>query len=137
LLSIPITHSLGAGILGCCTGQGPGKHDKVLQTGSVLNITKETVHNQPRFDHSNLPAHYEYTRVLLQPVADEFCNLLSRDLHSDTNNRPRFIIESEIEECYNRIIRALREAELKYIPRIRVNALKFWWDAELDELKHN
>ena len=136
LLSIPTTHSLGGGILDCLTGRGKGKQKNLFPASSVLNITKETEHSQPRFDHGNLPAYYEYTRVLLQPIADEFTSLLLHDSHSYTN-RSRHIIESDIEECYGRVINALREAELKYIPSTKVNALKFWWDAELNELKQN
>ena len=36
---------------------------------------------------------------------------------------------------FARTVNALREAERRFIPRTKVNALKFLWDVELDDLK--
>ena len=122
LLCIHLTHLLGSGLLKCYSGQ----------RASTCNADNNNAHDQPRFDHGNLSAYYDCTRILLQPISDELSRGVPCDSFlRDTNN----CIESWLENLYDRTVKSLREAERQFIPRTKVNTLKFWWDAELNELK--
>ena len=40
-----------------------------------------------------------------------------------------------ISALYNRTVGALNDAAHRYIPKVKRDALKHWWDEELDSLK--
>ena len=131
LLSIPSDNVLGHNMLACRSGVSAVKCDQ-QQSGSQTNkIVIDAIHEQPRFDHACLPAYYECTRLLLQPIADEL--LVATDDNVNTGHVGG--AEMLLEIWYTRIVSALKTAETKFIPRMKVNALKFWWNAELNELK--
>ena len=56
-------------------------------------------------------------------------------MSSDVGIRSREI--DFIEMQYSIIIQSLNDAANATISRLRVGALKFWWDQELDTLKYN
>ena len=82
-----------------------------------------------RFDHGNRQAYYDYTRVSLQPIASELEHArLTEDYASN-------VTPAKIDDWYKRTVSALNKASSYCIPRTKVNALKFYWDAYLDDLK--
>lgn len=85
---------------------------------------------QLRFDHAKLNEYYECTRVLLQPIADKLNLALNVDYAIGDS-----VIADLINSTYNCIVDALNRAATIHVPRTKKNGLKFWWNAELNELK--
>lgn len=83
-----------------------------------------------RWDKSNLNIYYNLTLCYLQPIFDWIKlfdgDIESESLHDDSANL--------INNVYNDIICALKKAEICIIKK-PVSFYKFWWDAELDDLK--
>jgi hypothetical protein len=86
-----------------------------------------------RFDRGNIAGYYECTRVLLQPILEE----LTCVIHALNNSYEgvRTTLHLKITALYDSIVYALNEAAHRYIPKQKHDALKHWWDAELDALK--
>ena len=45
------------------------------------------------------------------------------------------ILNREINSVYDSLVNALNASADCCIPRLKANALKFWWDQEMDDLK--
>jgi len=83
-----------------------------------------------RWDHADLLSYYELTRLGLQPLLETIRNSCSELHNSNSSN-----VETFINSVYYSIVCVLHDAARQTVPRIKVNALKFWWDQELQELK--
>jgi len=84
-----------------------------------------------RWDHANLDLYYQYTLVLVQSVLDDL------KLHGNYYlGGGEFTIE-RLDKWYNEVISALHTTADLFIPKRKRNFFKFWWNAELDELKEN
>jgi len=84
-----------------------------------------------RWDHANLDLYYQHTLVLLQSVLDDL------KLHENYYlGGGEFTIEL-LDKWYNEVISALQTSADLFIPKRKRNFFKFWWNAELDELKEN
>lgn len=101
-----------------------------------LGLSKDVFHSagRLRFDHGNIAAYYEYSRLLLEPILSSmngYYNNVTVDFcHSPEQSH------ALIESWYNGIVMALIQAASEFIPRIEKDELKFWWDAEMDSLKN-
>src|SRR5438132_801774 len=88
-----------------------------------------------RFDHCNLQSYYDYTRILLDPIANELNNVYNgldynRPIHELCSN-------GDIERWYSAIVNALLHASHECVPYTKANVYKEWWDENLNTLKHN
>ena len=83
-----------------------------------------------RWDHANLDQYYQHTLALLQPVLDDMKlqenHYLGRELTTE-----------RLDKWYNEVVNALQTSADMFIPKRKRNFFKFWWNAELDELKEN
>ena len=101
---------------------------------------------QLRLDHANLALYYSYSYACLQPIHDminSICPRLMADgveldfgMHCEDINSPhRIECISLIEIAYSKIVHCLINTANQYVPAVKVNSFKFWWDQELDVLK--
>ena len=101
-------------------------------TASKKLLTQNADSIQLRWDHADLVAFYEFTRLNAQPIYDSindaFCKIDCRT--SQPND-----VERLIDQCYDDIVRVLNEGAKLYVPQQRKNFYKFWWDQELRSLK--
>ena len=81
-----------------------------------------------RWDHGDKASYYEMSRILLLPVEHIIDTISEADL--DVHD-----LRNEIDIIYRSIVNVLHECALANIPKIKTNALKYWWDTEMDELK--
>ena len=73
--------------------------------------------------------YYELTRLGLQPVLDSMKQFMESkatrgaiDLSSEEN------VRDFINITYNQTVKVLFDAACQTVPRVKANALKFWWD---------
>jgi len=66
--------------------------------------------------------------------SDVLLSSIVADIHSDNSSG---INDSIVDVVYMELINVLKNAEIRTIPALQVNALKFWWDQELDVLKQD
>ena len=59
---------------------------------------------------------------------------LRSETSSVTGIDKTFIV-SEVNRLYDRVIKILNDSAMQTIPKLRTQALKFWWNEELNELK--
>ena len=83
-----------------------------------------------RCDNGNKLGYYEMTRQALIDVDDNLTALTQ--WHSDY---PTHDIEREINSVYDSLVNALNASADCCFPRLKANALKFWWDQEMYDLK--
>jgi hypothetical protein len=70
----------------------------------------------------------------LQPIYDEICTWPEYDCqsyHSDDYSSKYELLNN----AYERVVKSLKISAQCTIPVLKSNALKFWWDQELDDLK--
>jgi hypothetical protein len=83
-----------------------------------------------RWDHADISLYYEYCRSNLEPVLQTI-----NDTYAKRNELSDDNITSIINDTYSSIIGVLSMASNLYIPHVKKNALKFWWDEEMSQLK--
>ena len=90
----------------------------------------ESAHYNIRWDKGDLASYYNLSRELLCNIdAYQSCCNCS-DQCSDQSHKVM------IDTLYNSIVWSLKNAEVHSIPRMSGNALKPFWSAELNDLKH-
>ena len=117
-----------------------------VPTDNRKNISIGTV-SKIRWDHGDVLSYYELTRQGVEcilskygdlldadylPCSDVLLSSLVADIHSDNSFETNV---STVDVVYTDLINVLKSAERRTIPALQVNALKFWWDQELDVLK--
>ena len=131
-------------------------HCSTPQTTSQSSSSTQpvSIHVKPlRWDKANLYNYYaaSYSHVL--PILNAFSDPYVLDLLADGNNSSALNVDSDpednnytnltlraiefIETTYSKLINALDKAANNTVPRLRVGALKYWWDQELEALKEN
>ena len=83
-----------------------------------------------RWDHADIVSYYEFCRAKLQTILD--------DVNYAYDNRASLPFDSAssiIDNIYNFIVQTLTTADNLFVPHLRKNSLKFWWDAEMSRLK--
>ena len=58
-------------------------------------------------------------------------------LYQSSDQADIVLIHAEIDRIYELIVHALRDSANLTIPRLKTNALKYWWDQEMNEIKMN
>ena len=81
-----------------------------------------------RWDHAKLDLYYQHTRTLLQPVLDDLISHDNRYLDEGP-------VTEQLDRWYEEVTNALQISAELFIPKRKRNFFKFWWNAELDELK--
>ena len=140
---IPTNVCLGSALFTCRAGSivnvVNGKQCPISALPDAINSKREhgtgscPAGYSLRFDRGNITGYYECTRVLLQPILEELL-CATNDLNNSYEG-VRSTLHLTISSVYNRIVCALNEAARLFIPRQKHDALKHWWDAELDALK--
>jgi hypothetical protein len=142
-LIIPTSVDIGSALAACRSGAivnvVKGQQSPIASPPNLMNTNSQygTRHSPKgyslRFDRGNIAGYYECTRVKLQPILEE----LTRATHAlnDSYVGVRTTLHLAISPIYNRIVCALNEAAHRFIPKQKHDALKHWWDAELDALK--
>ena len=97
-----------------------------------------------RWDHGDKLMYYELTRqsiVSMLSQASELANYcivsqvaLRSETSSVTGIDKKYIV-SEVNRLYDGVIKVLNDSAMQTIPKLRTQALKFWWNEELNELK--
>ena len=80
-----------------------------------------------RWDKADLNSYYYYTGQLLQPTMLNINCLSNLQAGCDKS--------SCIEQSISDVVNALTSASNNFVPQLRKNFLKFWWDEELSILK--
>ena len=83
-----------------------------------------------RWEHGDTACYYELTRQSLSDVDDQLTALTQSYTDSHSHD-----IRNQINMIYTSIVEALNHSADSCIPRLKSNALKFWWDQEMDDLK--
>jgi hypothetical protein len=81
-----------------------------------------------RWDHARTDLYYDQTRELLQPILVDLDNLINYLTDVDS------LIDG-VDRIYIRVVEILRNCGNMFIPKLKRNFYKFWWDQELDALK--
>lgn len=84
---------------------------------------------QLRWDRADLQSYYYYTRDSLQPIWDEINDISLNNTNDIVHLKPI------VDKTYFSIVSILSNAANLFVPLVFKNALKFWWDEELDLLK--
>ena len=103
-------------------------HTSVEPTNSKP-AASTTIPTQLRWDKANLSAYRDLTGKYLRNIYAQLDKMMSQ-LDVNTN-----VLEENINYIYEQIVHILRYCSQTYVPRIKKNYFKFWWDAELSELK--
>jgi len=101
------------------------------------------------WDHADLAHYYSYSYELLQPIHHElnsvYANLMNDNVESDYGTHCDFsksvgVSRTDgitiIKSIYCKIVNCLNNVAARFVPSVKVNRLKFWWDQELNELKN-
>ena len=100
-----------------------------------------------RWDHANLSTYYEQTYTQLIPLLNRINNVYTAitrgncEFHIMYNSqcldckKSRASVIPIIEEWYNEFVQAIARIADECIPKLKVNALKFWWSQEASDLK--
>jgi len=89
-----------------------------------------------RWDHADLLSYYDITRVGLQPLLDEISKWPSCNCTASLSDKTHISQVSEtIDKFYSRIVAVLLHASQCKVPVIKINAIEYWWNGELDCLK--
>ena len=100
---------------------------------SSCNVKSMSCNRRPRFDHANIAAYYDYTRELLQPLADELHTvMLTLQYSGETLYYNENCSSVNIERWYSTIVNALNQASSKCIPQTTSCTLKHWWNDDLN-----
>jgi exonuclease III len=89
---------------------------------------------QNRWDHADIVAYYELTRLGLQPIL-AYLNDCSNSFPPQSAIDYKRYMRACIDLAYNDAVSVLVDAAKNTVPRFKANALKHWWDQELSELK--
>jgi len=97
--------------------------------------------NDYYFDWNNadIVGYYELTRLGLQPLFDDLLQWPDLNAINNLCLNPgvREVLCDKINGLYENIVNVLYNASALSVPRIKHDARKFWWDAELNDLKQH
>ena len=105
-------------------------------TRSQHNMEPEKFEKYLRWDHADLSTYYSMTGQQLRPLLDHVTNL--EKVFSGTNIdflETREVI-IDVNNIYDGIVKVLNDCAKQTVPMHRKQFYKFWWNQELECLKH-
>ena len=85
---------------------------------------------QLRWDHADVVSYYNFTRCALEPILER------TDIISSLYAQNELLdYKALLNQVHNDIVDALISGANRFVPRVRKNIYKFWWDQEAEYLK--
>lgn len=93
---------------------------------------KDVIHNHHlRWDHADIISYHSCTHSKLVTLLAGLDDTINQLANLDATNMEYFI-----DKAYDDIVYILNETTSAFVPRVRKNFFKFWWDEELNQLKN-
>ena len=166
-----VSHRIGPNITDVAISESALNLSDHLPISLVININipgqSDAINPEPventstwsklRWDKADLNAYYDQTRLVLQPIFDDFVpfynNLMSyaasnpdsyhsicKEKYEKSNISDSSIAGATcrhvIDKYYQLLVDALFHASQVTVPSIKANTLKHWWSDELNDLKN-